>query len=342
MSLGVVVFNLGGPDRLEAVRPFLFNLFNDGAILRMPQPFRAALAWVISSSRAKGARATYGLMGGGSPILANTKAQADALEGALGGGEAGFKLFIAMRHWHPMTYETVRAVKDWGAEHVVLLPLYPQFSTTTTGSSYGAWGKMAAGLKLKAPTRLLCCYPVMEGFVRANAEILRGAHERAAAHGRPRVLFSAHSLPEKIVAAGDPYRWQTEQSAAAIAGAAGIEGMDWQITYQSKVGPVPWIGPATEDAVRAAGAQRRPLVILPFSFVSEHVETTVEIGMEYRELAAAAGVPFFEAAPTAGTHPAFIAGLAGLVKAAARGGQMAAPATGERLCPPEWSGCPAR
>ncbi len=155
----IVLFNLGGPDGPRAVRPFLFNLFNDPAIITAPGPLRWLLAQGFSRRRAPVARRIYDELGGGSPLLANTEAQARALEAALnaqaGGGE--IKAFIAMRHWHPMSEETARAVKAYDPERIVLLPLYPQFSTTTTGSSITAWAGAAAQAGLEVPTRTLCC-----------------------------------------------------------------------------------------------------------------------------------------------------------------------------------------
>jgi len=222
----IVLFNLGGPDRPEVVRPFLFNLFNDPAIIDAPGPLRWLLAQTISRRRAPIARKIYQELGGGSPLLANTRAQAEALQAVLNarGGVSEFKVFIAMRYWHPMSDETARAVMAHGPDQVVLLPLYPQFSTTTTGSSVTDWTRAAAKAGLTTPTRSLCCYPTQPGFVAEVAALLRtalaeagteaGAEVGAEAGDGPRVLFSAHGLPKKIVARGDPYQWQVEQTAA--------------------------------------------------------------------------------------------------------------------------------
>ena len=191
----IVLFNLGGPDRPEAVRPFLFNLFNDPAIIDAPGPLRWLLAQTISRRRAPIARKIYQELGGGSPLLANTRIQAEALEAALNaGGDREFKVFIAMRHWHPMSDETARAVTAHGPDQVVLLPLYPQFSTTTTGSSVTDWTRAAAKAGLTTPTRSLCCYPTQPGFIAEVAALLRTA--LAEAGDGPLVLFSAHGLPK--------------------------------------------------------------------------------------------------------------------------------------------------
>ena len=350
----VVLFNLGGPDRPEAVRPFLFNLFNDRAIIGLPQPFRWLLAQLISRRRAPVAREIYEHLGGGSPLLPNTEAQARALEQALAAKEDQTedqtgdqtRVFIAMRYWHPMSDATARAVCDFAPDRVLLLPLYPQFSTTTTGSSVKAWFRAARAAGLDAPTRVLCCYPRDPGFVAEAAALLARSLDQAAAGGRPfRVLFSAHGLPKKIVAAGDPYQWQVEQSTAAVVAALGerAQGLDWLVCYQSRVGPLEWIGPATEDEIRRAGAEGVGVVLVPIAFVSEHSETLVELDIEYRELAEEAAVPLYLRVPTVGAGEAFVKGLAGLVGRASESGTEApAPAEGRPLCPEAFGRCACR
>ncbi len=209
----VVLFNLGGPDRLEAVEPFLFNLFNDRAIIALPQPLRWLVARLIARRRARVAAAIYRRLGGASPILANTEAQAQALAAALG---EGFRVFIAMRYWAPLTAAAVAAVKAWQPDEIVLLPLYPQASTTTTASSLAAWRRTARDVGLAAPVRALCCYPEEAGFIAALTQAVRTALEAWPAGEKLRVLFSAHGLPRKIVASGDPYQWQVERTVAAL------------------------------------------------------------------------------------------------------------------------------
>ena len=250
--IAVVLFNLGGPDSPDAVRPFLFNLFADPAIIRIPNPARVVLAWAIARKRTRLAKDIYAEIGGGSPLLPNTEAQARALEAALADlGEV--KTFIAMRYWHPMSQETAMLVKDFAPDEVILLPLYPQFSTTTTASSLRVWRDACKIARLDVPTRAVCCYPTEHRFIAAMAAGLRAAHEEAARYGRPRVLFSAHGLPEKIVKAGDPYQWQCERTAAALAEASGIPDLDWVSTYQSRVGRLKWIEPSTEAVIHEAG-----------------------------------------------------------------------------------------
>lgn len=308
--VAVVLFNLGGPDRPEAVRPFLFNLFNDPAIIQVPNPFRTLLAHFISWRRAKPAGEIYAHLGGGSPLLPNTQAQAQALEAALQAEGREVRCFIAMRYWQPMSFEAATQVKEFRPDLVVLLPLYPQYSSTTTGSSVKAWHEAAKAVGLAVPTRMALSYPDDEGFIAAQAELIRKAYDEASAFGKPRVLMSAHGLPKKIIAGGDPYQWQCEQTAKAIAEALNIDGLDWVNCYQSRVGPLEWIGPSTDDEIRRAAADKVPLVVAPIAFVSDHSETLVEIEIEYRHLAKEAGAPAFFRVPAVGTHPDFIAGLA--------------------------------
>ena len=341
LRLAVVLFNLGGPDAPASIKPFLFNLFSDKSILRLPNPMRWLLAKLITSRRAGEADHIYAKLGGKSPLLENTQAQAAALRDALA-GDADVEIFISMRYWHPMAPETAAAVKAFGPDQIVLLPLYPQFSTTTTASSYRVWKEAALQVGLDVPATLVCCYPVQQGFIQSVAELLVKAVDEASVYGRPRVLLSAHGLPETIVRGGDPYQWQCEQTAAAVIAAASIPDLDWVVCYQSRVGPLKWIGPATEDEVRKAAEQKRPTVVLPIAFVSDHSETLVEIDMEYRELAMDHGAPLFVSVPTVSVASDFIAGLASVVSAAAERPPGICSEQGDRYCPSGFAGCPHR
>jgi protoporphyrin/coproporphyrin ferrochelatase len=333
----VVLFNLGGPDSIEAVRPFLFNLFNDPAIIRLPQPLRWCIARLISARRATVAQEIYRHLGGGSPILANTEAQARALDQSLG---VGFRTFIAMRYWRPASDAAATAAKAWNPDSIVLVPLYPQFSTTTTASSVADWHEAAARARLAVPTRLLCCWPEDPGFIAAVAEPLAQALTETPAGERTRVLFSAHGLPEKIVASGDPYPWQVERTVAAVLKRLARPELDAVLCFQSRVGPLAWIKPATDAEIRRAGAERISLIVVPIAFVSEHSETLVELDRDYGKLAAEVGVPRYRRLPTVDAHPAFIGGLAERIKALAEAGPAIASAGGGRLCPPGFAGCP--
>jgi len=305
----VVLFNLGGPDSLAAVRPFLFNLFNDHAIIGAPPPLRWLLAQLISRRRAPIARDIYRQIGGRSPLLEQTRAQAAALEKALG---ENHRVFIAMRYWHPFSCQTVREVMAWAPDEVVLLPLYPQFSTTTTGSSLTDWRRQAHRAGLAAPCRVVRDYPCAPGLIAAQAGLIGAALDEL--QGQPvRLLLSAHGLPKKLIARGDPYQRQVEQTARAVVDALDRPGLDWTVCYQSRVGPLEWIGPATDDEIIRAGQQSRAVVIAPIAFVSEHSETLVELDIDYRKLAREHGVPAYYRVGAVGTAPEFIVALADLV-----------------------------
>jgi ferrochelatase len=336
----VVLMNLGGPDSPEAVEPFLRNLFGDPAIIALPGPLRRPLAKFVAARRAPVAREIYAWLGGGSPLLANTEAQARALEAALG---PGHRSFIAMRYWHPTTEETARAVREWAPDEIVCLPLYPQFSTTTTASSLAAWRRATARERLTCPTRAVCCYPREQGFVETVAALVRPALAAAAAPRPPRLLLTAHGLPQRVVAAGDPYPHQVALSAAAVVAALALPGLahfelDWRLCFQSRVGPLAWLQPSTDDEIRRAGRDEAPLVVAPISFVSEHSETLVELDRDYRRLAERSGVPSYHRVATVGTAPAFIDALAGLVRRAA-GHEGIGPGEPARICGPMHAKC---
>ncbi|HXT78878.1 MAG TPA: ferrochelatase [Acetobacteraceae bacterium] len=391
----IVLFNLGGPDSPAAIRPFLRALFSDPAILRVPFFVRFFLARAIARARSAPAMKNYALLGGASPLLGLTTQQAAALEQAL--PELGAKCFIAMRYWHPLSLEAARAVKAWGAEQVVLLPLYPQYSTTTTGSSLTAWRAAAAHAGLAVPTTALCCYPVDEAYIETVVAAVRRAFENARAalpaHVPLRVLFSAHGLPENIVAAGDPYQWQIERTVAAAVAALGRDrstpqaggresrpeglvgdrstsqaeerashpvnetalhgtgstqsnktppqpGLDWTICYQSRATPQKWIGPSTDAEIERAGHDGTAVLVVPIAFVSDHVETLVELDVEYRDLATRVGVPGYFRVPTQNADAGFVAALAGLVRRAVARGPGLCSHVGGRFCDSAHVACP--
>ena len=331
--LAVVLFNLGGPDRLSSVEPFLFNLFNDPEIIGAPGPLRWLLARLLSRRRRAEASTIYKRLGGKSPLLENTRLQAEALETSLS-DSASARVFIAMRHWHPMSVETAEAVKVFAPDEIVLLPLYPQFSTTTTGSSLAEWQHAAAAVGLEAPARAICCYPAALGFIGAVADLTRaGIAEAAAAGNAPRVLFSAHGLPQRVVRRGDPYQWQVEQTVAAVVAKLAVDDLDWSICYQSRVGPLEWTRPATEEEIERAAKDGVPVVVVPIAFVSEHSETLVELDMDYREEAEALDIPAYVRVATVGVHSRYIDALATLVERSFDSGPAVCSAAGHRICP---------
>ena len=346
MKVAVVLLNLGAPDRLEAVRPFLRNLFGDPAILRLPWPLRAALARLIAWRRAPQARRIYAAMGGASPLLAETNAQAEALAARLADvGGAEFGVFVAMRHWHPFTGETARRVAAQAPDRIVLLPLYPQFSTTTTASSLAG---VAAGGARPGPGGAHRDDLLLSRRPRLGREPGRPAGRR---DPRRRRRPGRHADPVlgRTACRGASSRPETPTPNRSIA-------------RRARSSP-PWPGGSTIStggcATRAASARsngsgRRPrarssaarargkvLVVAPISFVSEHAETLVELDMEYRALAERHGAPAYHRVPAAGTHGDFIAGLAAMAAAAARGPAGTACVPHGRLCGAEAGASPA-
>ncbi len=341
--VAVVLFNLGGPDSPQAIEPFLRNLFADPAILRVPGFVRRFLAPFIAARRAPTAQRIYGRIGGRSPILPQTEAQAAALDAALAGRSSGhtFRSFVAMRYWHPFSTETAAAVKSYAPDRIVLLPLYPQMSTATSGSSVTDWRQAAVSAGIDASTQAVCCYPMQDGFIAAATALVREDYDVAAADGPARLLFSAHGLPEKVIRSGDPYQWQVERTARAIVERLAIAGLDWSVCYQSRVGPLKWIGPSTDGEIVRAGRDGKAIVLFPIAFVSEHSETLVELDIEYRELAHKSGVRLYRRVAAVGVQPAFIEGLADLVlrtladpaAAICNDGAIAACGEGFAACP---------
>ena len=343
--VAIVLFNLGGPDRSESVRPFLVNLFTDPAILRVPGFVRPWLGRFIAWRRTKPALENYAVLGGKSPLLELTEEQGRALDAALADDPAiEAKSFVAMRYWHPLSDACARAVKDWQPDEVLLLPLYPQYSTTTTGSSIAAWDEACREIGLSVPTTTLCCWHSHGGFAAATAAMVREAYAKARAELPQdvplRILFSAHGLPESIVKSGDPSQWQVEQTVAAVVEHLPIEGLDHIVCYQSRVTPQKWIGPSTEDEIERAAHDKVAILVCPIAFVSEHSETLVELDVEYREEAEKLGVPGYFRVPAQNSDPGFIAALADIARGALGSGRSLCSFAGARQCPKQHGDCP--
>jgi ferrochelatase len=338
----IILFNLGGPDAPESIRPFLVNLFRDPAILRVPFFVRPWLARIIAYARVKPATANYALLGGKSPLLELTDAQARALEAAL--PDMDVRCFPAMRYWHPFSDAVAREVKEWNPDRIVLLPLYPHYSTTTTGSSLTAWREAAAACGLVKPTVALCCYHSDPDFTAASAAMVAAAYAQARSSLDPaiplRVLYSAHGLPETIIRRGDPYQFQIERTAAAITRHLAIPDLDSAICYQSRATPQKWIGPSTEEEIDRAAHDKTAILVVPIAFVSEHSETLVELDVEYAELAHEKGVPGYFRVPAQNSDPGFIAALAGLVRRSIARGPGLCSFAGSRTCPKPHGDCP--
>jgi protoporphyrin/coproporphyrin ferrochelatase len=248
------------------------------------------------------------------------------------------KVYVAMRAWHPMCDEVAQAVASHDPDVLVLLPLYPQYSTTTTASAITAWLDAAKKKGLSAVERRVCCYPWEKGFVTAiSRRVCRALAERKT-DIEYRILFSAHGLPQRTVTAGDPYQWQVERTVQAIVAEIGADGFDWRICYQSRVGPLRWLEPATDAEIGRAGGEGKGVIVVPVAFVSEHSETLVELDMDYAKLARDSGVVDYIRVPTVGTDETFIDGLADLVLKAVVSDKPVSCGEG-RICPALFGRC---
>jgi protoporphyrin/coproporphyrin ferrochelatase len=319
--LGVLLLNLGGPEQLSDVRPFLFNLFSDPEIIRIPiSAFQKPLAWIISTSRFKKSRANYEKIGGGSPLRRITELQARALERQLQAQGEDAKVYIGMRYWHPFTEDAIARIKQDGIEQLVILPLYPQFSISTSGSSFRLIEKIwKENPQLQPPKYTVIPDWYKEpGYLRAMSESIAIEIDKCPNPDRAHVFFSAHGVPVSYVEeAGDPYQLEIEDCTKLIMQTLGRDN-EHSLAYQSKVGPIEWLQPYTEDGIVQLAQQGvTDLVVVPISFVSEHIETLEEIDIEYREIAEAAGIHTFNRVPALDTNPVFIQTLVDLVLKAA-------------------------
>lgn len=315
--VGVLLLNLGGPDQLDDVRHFLFNLFSDPEIIRLPFPWlQKPLAWLIATLRGGKSQANYRLIGGGSPLRRITEEQARALENRLRQKGEDARVYVGMRYWHPFTEEAIARIKRDRLDRLVILPLYPQFSISTSGSSF----RLLEHLWQEDPALAQLDHTVIPswydqpGYVQAMADSIAQELDQFPHPDQVPIFFSAHGVPLSYVEeAGDPYRQEIEDCTALI-----LQHLDRPnshiLGYQSRVGPVEWLKPYTEDVIQELGTQGvRDLVVVPVSFISEHIETLQEIDMEYRELAEKVGIHNFRRVPALNTHPVFIDALADLV-----------------------------
>jgi protoporphyrin/coproporphyrin ferrochelatase len=318
--VGVLLLNLGGPEQLEDVRPFLFNLFSDPEIIRLPFTWlQKPLAWLISSSRAKKSQENYKLIGGGSPLLRITEEQAQALRDSLRDKGQDTQVYIGMRYWHPFTEEAIARIKRDSINRLVILPLYPQFSISTSGSSF----RLLEKIWQEDPSLNRVDYTVIpswykrSGYLQAMADLIAQQIDQFPNPDQVHVFFSAHGVPLSYVEeAGDPYQKEIEDCTALIMQTLNRPNAH-TLAYQSRVGPVEWLKPYTEESIEELAAQGvENLLVVPISFVSEHIETLQEIDMEYREVAEQAGIHNFKRVPALNTHPIFINDLAEMVLSA--------------------------
>ncbi len=315
--VGVLLLNLGGPEQLEDVRPFLFNLFSDPEIIRLPFPWlQKPLAWWIATARERKSQENYRQIGGGSPLRQITEEQAVALQQSLQEKGQDAQIYIGMRYWHPFTEEAIARIKRDHIENLVILPLYPQFSISTSGSSF----RLLEQLWKEDPALEEIDYTVVpswyqrSGYLKAMAQLIADQLDQLENPDNVHIFFSAHGVPLSYVEeAGDPYQKEIEECTELIMGTLNRPNA-YSLAYQSRVGPVEWLKPYTEDAIPELAAQGvKDLLVVPISFVSEHIETLQEIDMEYRELAEESGIHNFHRVPALNTHPIFIQDLADLV-----------------------------
>lgn len=310
--LGVVLFQLGGPDTLDAIEPFLYNLFCDPDIIDFPfaRLGRKPLAKLISTTRARKVQHHYSVIGGGSPIRRNTEQQARALENRLHAMGIDAGCFVAMRYWHPFTSEAIAQIQQAGCNEVVLLPLYPHYSSTTTGSSLNEWNRLFGD---DVPVHLVEAFYEHPVYLDSVIEKIEEALARFAEPESAELIFSAHSVPLSVIEKGDPYQRQIEHTVELL-----MERGGWRnhhrLCYQSKVGASKWLQPSLHTTLRQVSAEKlREVCIVPISFVSDHVETLGEIAHEAREEARGLGIEQFEMSSGLNDSPTFIAALADLV-----------------------------
>ena len=325
--VGVLLLNLGGPEKLEDVRPFLFNLFSDPEIIRIPFSWmQKPLAWFISSRRAGTSQENYRKIGGGSPLRRITEEQALALQKQLESNDLDAQVYVGMRYWHPFTEEAIARIKRDRISQLVILPLYPQFSISTSGSSFRVLEK----LWLEDPALEEIEYTVIpswykhSGYLQAMVGLIAEELDRFEDPDKVQIFFSAHGVPVSYVTeAGDPYQQEIEECTELIMRTLNRSN-PYNLAYQSRVGPVEWLKPYTDEAIEELAAEGvKDLLVVPISFVSEHIETLEEIDIEYRELAEAAGIERFHRVPALNTHPVFIADLADMVEEAIEGPNIA-------------------
>ena len=334
MKKAVILFSLGGPDNLESVEPFLFNLFNDPAIISIPSLLRYPLAKFLSKRRSPIAKNIYKKIGNKSPILELTEKQAISLEKYLL-KKGNYKCFVVMRCWRPRALNVIKKVKEYNPEEIILLPLYPQFSATTSGSSINEWNQLCQKENYVIKTKIICCYPTENNFISSHALLIKETLE-VIENKNFKLIFSAHGLPESKIKKGDPYQWHVEQTVKKIMLKLENENLDHTISYQSRVGPMKWIGPPTDEEIVKYSKENKGIIIVPVAFVSEHSETLVELDIEYKKLAEKNGCSFYKRVPALGIEENFIKGLAELVLHKQTRGNFVSSI----MCPNKYTKCP--
>jgi len=335
MKKAIILFNLGGPDNLDAVEPFLFNLFNDPQIINLPGLFRYPLAKFISKRRAPFSKAIYAQIGGKSPILEETQRQSDAIEKSLEQEQDEYKCFIVMRCWNPRAIETIQKVKVFNPEQMILLPLYPQYSNATSGSSIKEWIDVCKKENLTSETKIICCYPTEKDFILSYANLIKERIDLKKL-SETILIFSAHGLPENKIKQGDPYQWQVEHTVKELVKNLEIKNLNYILSYQSRVGPLKWIEPSTETVIKNEANKQKTIIVVPVAFVSEHSETLVELDIEYKKLAVENGSKEYIRVPTVTCNHDFINSLKSSILIAGSGERF----TSSLRCLEKFNKCP--
>ena len=337
----IILFNLGGPDSLKNVRPFLYNLFSDKWIIRLPFIIRHIIAFFISKFRYKSASENYKFMGGKSPLLEGTNRQKNALETELYNRKFdNFRIFISMRYWHPFYNEIIKDLKEYNPEEIIFLPLYPQFSSSTTLSSFEEFESGLQEEKINSKVKKIGCYYDDKDFISSHIFLIKEKIKKFKKDDKVKILFSAHSIPTKFVESGDPYEWQINKTLDAILEDDDIKKYEHILCYQSRVGLAKWLGPSTKHEIESLAKDGINIIIVPISFISEHIETLVELDIEYKLIADKYNIKY-ERVAALGIEINFIKSLAKIVEATSNNG-IDLLTYGSELCPKKFTNCICR
>lgn len=370
-NIAIVLFNIGGPDNLKNVKKYLFNFFSDKFIITAPYLIRKIIASLISLTRSNKTTEIYKKIGGKSVATENTIAQAKELEKILNTNQNNtfyYKIYVCMSYWHPMAEQTIKEInldqQQYNFEQIIYLPLYPQFSTTTTKSSFYYWNKTFAKKAnkqlLHVKQKYICCYYDDLNFINAHVNIIapkfKQAFECLEKNSNKlngiRILFSAHSIPEKLTysikqgGSGDPYQAQIIKTVnllmKKIQSIFSTISIEYLITYQSKIGPIKWLSPSTEEEILKCTKEKTIPIIVPITFVSENSETLYELDIEYKELLQENDMPHFFRCPTLSLNEIFIKGLENLIIKAQNSQNLVINGSLEQSCScdNQFSSCP--
>jgi protoporphyrin/coproporphyrin ferrochelatase len=318
MKAGVLLFNLGGPETLRDVKPFLYRLFSDPEIIHVKwSPLRKLIAYTIATLRRNTSEGYYSQIGGGSPLRKLTEEQARSLAEELKRRGRDVQTFVGMCTWHPFLSEAVAKIESAKLDKLIVLPLFPQFSVTTTGSGTSALRQLIEKRPSfeKMNIDWIRSWQDQPTYIESFVQSIQRELAKFGNRDKVQLLFSAHSIPESYVRNGDPYLEQTKQSVELIMDRLGRKN-PYQLSFQSKIGPVKWLEPFTNDAIKQLGKEGvDDVLVVPISFVSEHIETLYELDILYKKVAAEAGVANFRRVPALNSDPTFIRALAELVEA---------------------------